>query len=116
MKTLSVVFLLLLSQISSAAIKFSAYDLRHQEAIEKAIIGNCGVNGVIIQLSSLESPIKVDQGIIDFNYVTEIMVRQGVDQYQFDEYPVTVYSSYSDNYDHSTQNWGVYHVTKVVCQ
>lgn len=116
MKTLLVVFVLLLSQISSAEIKFSAYDKRHQEAITKAITSNCGINGVVIQLSSLEAPVKVDQGIIDFDFITEIMVRQALDQYQFDEYPVTVYSSYSDHYDHSAQNWGRYQVTKVVCQ
>ncbi|MEQ1722452.1 MAG: hypothetical protein ABL930_04700 [Pseudobdellovibrio sp.] len=116
MKSLVFLTTVLVSQMTFSAIKFSNYEQRHQDMIETAIYKNCGVSGVIIQLSSDEEVKNVDQGIRDVNYTTEIMVRVGVDQYQYDQYPVTVKSSYADMYDHGTKNWGAYSVDKVICQ
>jgi hypothetical protein len=116
MKSLVFLTTVLISQMGFSAIKFSNYEQRHQDMIETAIYKNCGLSGVVIQLSSDEEVIKVDQGFRDVNYTTEVMVRVGVDQYMYDEYPVTVKSSYGDGYDHGTKNWGIYSVEKVICQ
>jgi hypothetical protein len=111
MKSLVFVATVLVSQMALSAIKFSNYEQRHQEVIEKAILRDCGLSGLVIQLSSDEEVINVDQGIRDVNYTTEIMVRVGLVQH-----PVTVKSAYADMYDHANKNWGVYSVEQVSCR
>lgn len=69
-------------------IRGSDYEQDHQDVIIEAIAQRCTVPASFIsQVSSSQRVIKVDQGIRDIEYTTEIRSR---------EYVITVISYYSD--------------------
>lgn len=107
-------FALFFTQMSFAQINKSTLDSRHQAKIQSALYELCGVSGVITQLDVKEKRIPGDNGVRDMAYEVELEVKSKVDQYIFDTYFFTVYSRYSDSYDHAERTWGSYQVELVV--
>ena len=115
MKKLIIALSLVISQTTMAAITTgSDLEVRHLNVIEKAIVAECGNFFNLKQLSSVKELIKVDQGITDAKFETILEGKQKFDQF-IDKYVITVKSEYSDSYDHSTKEWGSYHVSSVNC-
>ncbi len=99
---------LFLSQHSFAAISGSAYEARHIQVIEKAIVEKCGLaTHALAQLSSQETPVQVDNGIRDIYYATVLQTENGTQ--------IKVQSTYFDSYDHQDKTWGSYIVQDVTC-
>lgn len=116
MKALILTIVSVLSVSAFANIENSKFEKRHQDLIKKSIIENCSMRRAsFVELSNKTKTIRVDQGIIDYEYETVLEVTDRVDQGVSDLYTVTVKSSYSDMYDHSSQNWGAYSVESVNC-
>lgn len=114
MKNVLSILLLSFTAISSfAQLQSSVLDSRHQTVIANAVSQRCGVIASLIQLSNITTPIKIDQGITDFNYETELVARVRIDQGQYDEYKIKVFSHYSDAFDHSSRNWGSFSVQTI---
>lgn len=106
--------LLFVGMTANATLNNSKLDLRHQALIEKAAAAQCGMNrGHVTEVSTVATPIKVDQGITDYTYVTELEVAIRVDQVFYDYYKVEVKSNYFDHYDHEAKDWGVYTIESV---
>ncbi len=115
MKKIIFSILLVFSQVSLAGILESKLADRHQEVIETAITSNCGSFKNLTELKTTEEVIQVDQGIRDVKYTSVLSGLQRLDQNIFDRYEIIVESEYADMYDHASQNWGAYFVTKVSC-
>lgn len=115
MKNFLLVLSVLGAQASFASISASSLEARHQAVIEKAIEANCGFFRDLTEVASSSTVIQVDNGIRDVKYSTLLTGLQRMDQNIFDRYAIAVESEYSDMYDHSTQNWGVYSVSNVSC-
>ncbi len=116
MKTLALTLVTLVST-SAFAIGNSNLDKRHQAAIKKAVIEQCSFRqGTFEEVKTDSTPIRVDQGILDYDYVTVLKAVDRVDQGVFDDYIVTVKSHYSDSYDHEARDWGHYYVSSVKCE
>lgn len=117
MKALIFALVSLVSVSAFAVIKDSQLDLRHQALIEKAITEQCSMRRAsFVELNTKITPVRVDQGILDYRYETVLEVTDRVDQGVFDLYTVTVESKYSDMYDHQAQTWGAYSVQSVKCE
>lgn len=116
MKAFLLAVALLASQTAFSEIKASTFEARHQSLIEKAVYDKCGLNGPMTLVSTTEKADRVDQGITDIYYTTELSVKSTVDQYVTFFSKVVVESVKFDMYDHSTQNWGAYSVTSVTCE
>lgn len=99
---------------ADAKIENSNLELRHQELIEKAIEAKCQLypRG-IVEVKTVVTPIRIDQGITDYQYETVLHLSVRVDQMLFDTYEVVVKSSYASAYDHARQEWGIYSVESV---
>lgn len=99
---------------ADAKIENSSLELRHQELIEKAVEAKCQLlpRGVA-EVKTVVTPIRIDQGITDYQYETVLHLSVRVDQMLFDTYEVVVNSSYAAAYDHSRQEWGVYDIESV---
>lgn len=115
MKNLVLALSLLATNVSMAAISNSALEKRHQEVIEKAIEKNCGSFRDLTELFTHSTVIHIDQGIQDVKFSSVLTGLQRMDQNIFDSYIINVESEYSDMYDHSSQEWGLYTVSKVNC-
>lgn len=117
MKTiLFTVFVLLMGATAQAQISNSQYDLRHQNLIEQASLNACQVNGGrLTQVSTSVVEEKIDQGIFDLHYTTELELTVRIDQGVYDTYKVTVKSLRMDAYDHVAQDWGIYSVESATC-
>lgn len=107
--------LVTLASVSGFAANQAALETRHYDLIVKNINEVCGSFRGLQVVNVEKETIRVDQGIIDANYVTTLVGEQRMDQNIFDEYTITVYSSYSDSYDHSAKDWGSYSVDSVRC-
>lgn len=104
----------ILSQIASAHILNSQLENRHQEVIKSAVLNNCQLNiSSFSELKTIATPIKVDQGILDYAYKTELELKVKIDQMVFDYYLVTVESYYTSGYNHEKNEWGIYEVLGV---
>lgn len=115
MKTLTFTFATLIS-LSAFAMENSQLNPRHQEVIKKGVIEKCSLNQASFKEVRTEaSAIRVDQGIVDYDYFTILQVTDQLDQGLTERYQVTVLSQYFDQYDHSAQDWGTYRVTAVKC-
>lgn len=115
MKTLTLSLALMISTASFASIRDSHYETRHVKAIETAIQKNCGKLKDLTQVSSASEVIQVDQGIRDVIYKTVLTGQKRIDQTLFDNYTITVISTYADAYDHNHRDWGIYGVDSVKC-
>ena len=115
MKTLLALSILILSQTSQAALINSVFEVRHSNSIESAIESSCGSFRDLTIVDSKQETINIDNGIKDIKYTTILTGLQRLDQNIFDSYKITVESTYSDMYDHQSQNWGFYSVDSVSC-
>lgn len=107
---------LLMTATAQAEIANSQYDARHQSLIEKASLKACNVNGGrLTQVSSTVVEDRVDQGIIDLYYTTELELTVRIDQGVYDTYKVNVQSLLASAYDHTAQDWGIYSVEAISC-
>lgn len=98
---------------SAGSIENSELESRHQLVIEQAIAKSCGLSGRLKQVKNEVEEIRIDQGITDRVYTTDVEVVVGVDQYLTDTFVVRVVSEYADMYDHEMKDWGAYSVSKV---
>lgn len=115
MKMMMLSFALIMSQASMAAIANSDYEIRHNDLIENAIRTECIQMDKLELISSSKEVIRVDQGIIDAKYSTQLQGKLRVDQNSFEYFDITVKTSYSDSYDHASKEHGVYSVDSVEC-
>lgn len=115
MKTLFL-SLTLISTSAFASIRNTHYEARHVKAIETAIQKSCGKILELTQVHSESEVIQVDQGIRDVVYKTVLTGKKRIDQTLFDNYTITVNSSYGDAYDHQHRDWGIYFVDSVKCE
>lgn len=115
MKTLLSLSFLILSQTSQAALLNSVFEVRHSNSIESAIESHCGSFRNLSVVDSKQEIINVDNGIKDIKFTTILTGLQRLDQNIFDTYKIIVESTYSDMYDHQSQNWGFYSVDSVSC-
>lgn len=103
--------------LSTLAIENSKLAPRHQVVIKKAVTSQCSLRLTDIQeLATQATPIRIDQGILDYQYVTTLIAVDKIDQGITDHYKVTVHSHYSDAYDHEAKDWGIYRVNAVECE
>lgn len=116
MKKVCLLLGLIASQASFAALNDSIYTTTHDKKIEEAIFLSCGKLNDLTVISTSKTEIRVDQGILDFDYKTVLTGTLRVDQGLYDSYIINVDSSYSDSYDHATSEWGSYFVNAVDCQ
>lgn len=115
MKSFGLLVLVLFAVSSaSAKIENSALESRHQDLIEKAIESKCQfVPGSLVEIATQVTPVRVDQGIMDYKYETVLQFKVRVDQMLFDIYEVTVRSAFAAAYDHVSQEWGIYDIESV---
>ena len=113
MKLLLILILLPLSTFAS--ISGSPLSPRHQQVIAEAVYKKCGHGRHLTYVSHTQRDFKVDQGIIDTYFTTELAFMVRVDQGIFDTYKVVVESLYSSHYDHIARQWGAYNVESVTC-
>jgi hypothetical protein len=110
-----IVLFLIFTQAALASIPGSDLEVRHQELIMKAIDNKCGSMFNLKQIKSTAKEIRIDQGIIDFEFITVIEGTLKIDQGFFVDYLVTVKSYYSSSYDHEAQDYGVYSIDDLSC-
>lgn len=115
MKMSLIALSLLFAQASLAEIKDSQYEVRHQNLLETEILKNCGQMRDLNQISSIQQVIQIDNGIQDIKFKTVLSGLLRLDQNIFDKYIITVHSEYSDMYDHSSGEWGVYSLNDISC-
>jgi hypothetical protein len=106
MKAFIVSLLAVFSFSAMAEISNSELNPRHQKVIRTALVEKCDVpNAWLIQVSNQTTAHRVDNGITDYTFETEIEVEgNGV---------VTVLSAYYDGFNHAEQNWGTYTVESI---
>ena len=115
MKKYFMLIALFVSQVTFSEIKSSKNEIRHQVAIESAIVSACGNMTELTQVAQNEMLISIDQGITDIKYKTLISGFARLDQMNFDKYEITAQSTKADMYDHVEGNWGVYSVESIRC-
>lgn len=99
---------LLIGTAAQAEILNSQYDSRHQAMLEKASLKACGITeGTLTQVYSSVVKHKVDQGIIDYYFTTQLTINN--------TYTVTAQTLIADGYDHTAQDWGMYSVESIIC-
>ena len=86
---------------------------RHLDLVREAIMHECGVKGSISSTTVQVITKRVDQGITDYGYNSEISLRVALNDSRTQILKFNVISDFADMYDHNTKNWGVYHVSKV---
>lgn len=117
MKTMLSAALMILSTESFASIINSDYEKRHQQVIESAIASECQIIVKnLTQILSKEEVIRVDNGVEDIHFTTVLKGLRKIDQGVFDNYKITVKSTYSDSYDHNSGDWGAYTVQSIKCE
>lgn len=116
MKALVLSLVTLVSATAFAGINDSKLEVRHLNLIKREIAIQCDlVRPVLTVVDHKVTPIRIDQGILDYKYETVFEVSNRQDGGMPDLYDVTVESAYHDMYDHQAQNWGVYSVESVKC-
>ncbi|AZZ37525.1 hypothetical protein CIK05_12210 [Bdellovibrio sp. qaytius] len=109
MKTILLTIALLVGTAAQAEILNSQYDARHLAMLEKASLKACGVtSGTFVQIYSSVVKHKVDQGIVDAYYTTQLTLNN--------TYTVTAQTLIADGYDQAAQDWGIYSVESITCQ
>lgn len=115
MKLLSFITLTALS-LSALAGGNSELEPRHLKVIERAIKDQCHLRKITpTKISTEARENRIDQGVIDFDYITYLEVKNEFDQGQYDLYSITVISHYTDAYDHHSRVWGIYSISSVKC-
>lgn len=117
MKTILLTIALLVGTVAQAKIADSQYDARHQAMLTDASLRACGVaGGKLTELSSSVVRQKVDQGIVDLYFTTELELVVKIDQGMFDTFTVKAQTMLADGYDHAAQDWGMYSVQAISCE
>lgn len=120
MKTiLLTVIALLIGTAAQAEILNSQYDARHQAMLEEAVAKACNSYNParkLVQVSSSVVKHKVDQGITDLYFTTELELTIKIDQGVYDIYKVKAETMLADAYDHNAQDWGIYSVEGITCE
>jgi len=99
---------LVIGTAAQAEILNSQYDSRHQAMLEQASLKACGVTqGTLTQVYSEVVKHKVDQGIVDYYFTTQLTIDN--------TYTVTAKTLIADGYDHTAQDWGMYSVESIIC-
>lgn len=113
----SMIVAICLGQSAYAEISNSSYDQRHQAMLEVAIFSACEVaHGRMEQVASQQIERRVDSGVTDVYFSTEIRLSVKVDQGVFDHYKVITRSIKSSAYDHDAKDWGIYSIESVRCE
>ncbi len=110
---------LLIGTAAQAEIQNTQYDARHQAMLEKAVAKACNnYNDArkLVQISSSVVKHKVDQGITDLYFTTELELTIRIDQGVYDIYTVKAKTLLADAYDHTAQDWGIYSVESISCE
>lgn len=118
MKTLllTTLSILMIAVSAQAEVSDSNYDSRHKGLLKIASLDACGVHrGNLTQLSSTVVARKVDQGITDYYFTTELELTVKIDQGMYDTYRVSVNSVLADGYDQVAKEWGIYSVESASC-
>lgn len=99
---------LVIGTAAQAEILNSQYDSRHQAMLEQASLKACGITqGTLTQVYSEVVKHKVDQGIVDYYFTTQLTIDN--------TYTVTAKTLIADGYDHTAQDWGMYSVESIIC-
>jgi hypothetical protein len=107
MKKLFVLFLILSFNLQAKIIG-SSYEADHQNLIEKALYTQCGYHpNDVTQIASKVNVVRIDQGVIDTYYTTDLEVKIHIDQRAFDVYNVRV---------ESMSIYSFYQILSVKCQ
>lgn len=110
---------LLIGTAAQAEILNSQYDVRHQAMLEEAVAKACNSYNParkLIQVSSSVVEHKVDQGITDLYFTTELELTVKIDQGVYDVYTVKAQTLLASAYDHTAQDWGIYSVEGITCE
>ncbi len=112
-KLISALFVLLAGPLSIASVDNSQLVARHQAVIQMAIWNSCKLLGDIQVVSNEVQTERLDSGIEDRYYTTEINLWNKADGHSLEAIRLTVTSRYSDMYDHESRDWGVYSVDSI---
>jgi hypothetical protein len=99
-----------------AEVANSKYSARHQSLLQKAVYDACGAYGQVTQLSTTEVEDRIDQGVIDTYYTTQLELYVRIDQGVRDTYLVEVKSAQYSAYDHEAKDWGIYEILSASCE
>lgn len=113
MKLLTVA-LILMSQLAFAN-QTQSLEQRHVELITRSVVDSCGKFRNLKIASISKNKVKIDQGIVDYEYLVMLTGEQRMDQNIFDKYVITVESYYYDGYDHATKELGSYSIKDIKC-
>lgn len=117
MKALLLSLVTLFSATVLAGTENSQLEVRHQNLIQQEIAIQCELRRPVLTVVEHKvTPIRIDQGILDYRYETVFKVSNREDGGMPDLYEVKVVSSYHDMYDHEAQDWGAYSVDSVKCE
>ncbi|POB13426.1 MULTISPECIES: hypothetical protein [Pseudomonadati] len=106
----------LMTLSASASIINSTFEARHNDKIVDAIINECNVMKDLTLVATKKEKVVVDQGIVDYKFVSTFTGKQRYDQNMFDHYEITVESWLFDGYDHNTKEANWYYVDSVECE
>ena len=101
---------------ANASILGSELEHDHQLLIQEGIEKSCQVKPFSLeQISSQETIVRIDQGIRDVYFTTQLEMKVKIDQGVFDTFKVVVKSALFDHYDHANKRWGAYAIESVEC-
>lgn len=116
MKKAIVLTVLIVSQFASAQIKNSQKEARHQSVVLAAVEQSCGTMNDLVEVAQKTEAVQVDQGVTDIVYTTVLTAKAPIDQLMTVDYEISVASKYTDAYDHSSGEYGIYSVESVICK
>lgn len=86
-------------------------EVRHQLLLKQAAMKQCQVTKAYSEWVLLSTKqIQIDQGVIDYDFVSEIRLVDVISQA---EYRVQINSNYRSTYDHTAQEWGQFSIDSV---
>ncbi|EPZ49455.1 hypothetical protein M902_0905 [Bacteriovorax sp. BAL6_X] len=106
----------LMTLSASASIINSTFEARHNDKIIDAIINNCNVMKDLTLVSTKKVKVVIDQGIVDYKFISTFTGKQRYDQNMFDHYEITIESWLYDGYDQETKKANWYNVESVKCE
>ncbi|MFP5491916.1 MAG: hypothetical protein ACLGG0_10460 [Bacteriovoracia bacterium] len=115
MKMILAILMLSIAMPSFANIIGSELSSRHQAVIAKAVAEKCFLTRGLTEVKTEVRVDRVDQGVIDYYYTSELTAVDYIDQGVFDTYKVIVESAIFSGYDHEAQDWGLIDVQSVKC-
>lgn len=87
---------------------------RHFNLVLNTIAEACPLDYFyIVELSTVVTETKVDNGIVDYAYHSQFKVFNREDGRHDEEYVIEIDTNYSHAYDHEAKDWGIYSVSRV---